>query len=98
AVQLQYWGSGMNPNGGTCPTIPSGVDASQPTGMLCKVTYPFNNPSGPAASSSYFYKTPTGNPQSTYAQLARIVDPGGATADFGYDDHARLNTLREALA
>lgn len=69
--------------GSTCPSAPSGFDASPPTGALCQVSY------WGGMDTRYFYKS---------GQLSRIVEAGGATTDFGYDGSGRLVTIRDPLA
>lgn len=68
--------------GATCPAAPAGFDANPPTGSLCKVSY------WDGTSTSYFYAA---------GQLARIVDPGGDTTDFGYTGGI-LTSVRDGLA
>lgn len=67
--------------GASCPTAPGGFDVSPPTGALCAVDY------WDGTSTSYFYEG---------GQLARIVDPGGATTDFGYAG-GLLTSVRDVL-
>ncbi len=70
--------------GGDCPAEPGGAgfDDDQPGGMLCRVRY------WDGTQTHLFYVA---------AQLARIVDPGGETTDFGYTG-GRLTAVRDSLA
>jgi len=65
-----------------CATPPSGFDDVPPPGELCQVTYP------DGSQTNLFYVS---------GQLARIVDPGGATTDFAYDGSGRLTKVRDPL-
>lgn len=69
--------------GATCPTAPSGFDTNPPTGSLCRVGY------WDGTHTAYHYKA---------GQLARIVDPGGVTTDFGYTVDGILGSVRDSLA
>jgi RHS repeat-associated protein len=83
---LHYWGDGTN----NCATPPAGFDTSAAPGLLCGVVYWSTDPSNPAVreATNVFYLN---------KQLARVVDPGGETTDFGYDGDAHLTMVREPL-
>ena len=66
----------------SCPTASGYV--TPPTDMLCKVAY-----TGFGGGSTDLYYS--GSP----AHLARLVNPGGATTDFGYDSLSRLISVRD---
>jgi len=68
--------------GGSCPSA-AGFDAA-PSYMLCKIDY---SAFGIGESDLYYLN----------GHLARIVDPGGATTDFGYDANGRIIAIRDAL-
>ncbi|MEA3075860.1 MAG: hypothetical protein QOF60_768, partial [Actinomycetota bacterium] len=70
---------------GTDPCPSAGGYQPVPSGMLCKVLY-----SGfrAGASTDLYYSN---------GQLARIVNPGGETTDFGYDAQGRMTALRDVL-
>ena len=63
-----------------CVAPPSGFDAlAAVPGMLCRAYY------WDGTYTSYFYNN---------GKLARIVDPGGVTTDFGYGTKGRVNSIR----
>lgn len=64
--------------GTTCPSAPGYT--TPPAGMLCEITYP-GHVAGQADTTQLFYLG---------GQLARIVDPGGETARFRYDEASGL--------
>jgi RHS repeat-associated protein len=66
-----------------CPTA-AGFDTTAPRDMLCKATY---SGFGGTATELYY----------SAGHLARIVNPGGETSDFGYDTSGRLISIRDAL-
>ena len=68
---------------GTCSTPPTGFDNPAPPGQLCKITYWDNS----TTDLHYLGR-----------RLARIVNPGGETTDFGYDASNRLSAIRDPLA
>jgi RHS repeat-associated protein len=81
-ITLSY----SNLNGGVatnCPSAPSGFDAYPAGGLLCKVHYWDNT------ETDLFYVN---------GQLGRIVDPGGATANFAYNASGLLTQVRDSLA
>ena len=67
----------------SCPTT-AGFDASAPADMVCKVSYAGF---GGGATELYY----------SGGHLARIVDPGGETTDFGYDPDGVINQVRAPL-
>lgn len=68
---------------GACPTPPAPFSAP-PSFLLCKVDY-----SAFAGGESDLYYS--------NGHLARIVNPGAATTDFGYDTSGRLTQIRDVL-
>jgi len=68
----------------TCPTPPAGF-AAPPADMLCQAAWP----DGTTTDLFYVGIAP--------GQLARVVNPGGATTDLGYDPTGRLATVRTPL-
>lgn len=67
-----------------CPTtIPAGLTAA-PSGRLCRISY---TEFGRGVSDLFY----------SGGHLARIVDPGGAVTDFGYNADGRLSTIRDVL-
>jgi large repetitive protein len=92
-VGFVYANSTTTGLGAACavPSSGSGLAsfATAPTGMLCRITYP-------DGSATQLYYDSNG-------QLARVVNPGNAVADFGYAWNStlgqyQLNQLRGALA
>lgn len=82
ATRLQYGG---NPNTGTTPcptTAPTGLVVA-PAGRLCQVKFW-------DGTDTVLWYYPNEN-------LARIVDPGAETTDFGYDSAGILATVRDPL-
>lgn len=67
-----------------CPSAVSGLDASAPTNMLCRIDY---SAFGSGTMDLYY----------SNGHLARIVQPGGATIDFGYDSTGLLRSVRDVL-
>jgi YD repeat-containing protein len=67
---------------GGCPSA-SGYDAA-PSAMLCKVDF---SAFGLGVSELYY----------SNKHLARILDPGAATTDFGYDTSGALTQIRDVL-
>jgi RHS repeat-associated protein len=57
--------------------------SAPPAGMLCKVAF------WDGTETDYFYSN---------GQIARVVNPGGATTDYGYDANANIITVRDPLA
>ncbi|HSX42815.1 MAG TPA: PA14 domain-containing protein [Candidatus Saccharimonadales bacterium] len=72
----------------SCPTSPSGFLASAPTNMVCATSSSDGN-----ITAFYYTTDSTGTPH-----LGRIVTPGGATTDYGYDTAGRITQVRDALA
>jgi large repetitive protein len=71
------------PNTSNCSTL---AGADQPAaGLLCQIIYPGHTTA--ADTTQLFYNTSS--------QLIRILNPGGATSDFGYDANGRLKELRD---
>lgn len=68
----------------TCPAAVSGFDANAPTNMLCRIDY---SAFGSGTADLYY----------SNGHLARIVQPGGATVDFGYDALGVLRSVRDVL-
>jgi RHS repeat-associated protein len=68
-----------------CPSPPNGLTGPPPN-MLCQAAY------WDGSMTNFFYSLPN-----LYGQLMRIVDPGGATTDFGYGTNGLLNTMRDPL-
>lgn len=71
--------------GTACP-VPAGF-AAPPPGMVCRIINP-NHIVGQPDTTQLFYNAA--------GQLTRIVDPGVAVSDFGYDSAGRLTTVRDA--
>jgi RHS repeat-associated protein len=67
-----------------CPIPPVGFDTVAPTDMLCKVSY-----GGFDCTDTRLYYSG--------GHLARVVNPGGATVDFGYDAAGLLVSVRDVL-
>jgi YD repeat-containing protein len=67
-----------------CPAPLAGYDATAPADMLCKVSY-----GGFDGTETRLYYSG--------GHLARIVNPGAATIDFGYDSAGLLRSIRNAL-
>lgn len=68
---------------GNCPPSPSGFDQFAPSGHLCEVNY------WDGSQTRLYYLG---------GRLSRVVEPGGATTDFGYDGVGRLSAIRDPLA
>jgi RHS repeat-associated protein len=81
SIALDY----ADPNNatGTCPSPPSGLSGA-PNYRLCKVDYSAFG----LGETDLFYSN---------GHLARIVNPGNATTDFGYDSNGKLSQIRDAL-
>ena len=74
-----------DPTSGTSNSCPSDAKYTAPPAyMLCKVDY---NAFG-AGETDLFYSN---------GHLARIVNPGSAITDFGYDSNGRLTKVRDVL-
>jgi RHS repeat-associated protein len=65
----------------SCPTPPAGFGAP-PADMLCQAAW------SDGTTTDLFYAS---------GQLARVVNPGGASTDLGYDIAGRLGTVRDPL-
>ena len=81
-VAMQYGRAGDACYSGI--TVPTGLASSAPADMLCKITYP-------DGTSSLLFYHPNG-------QLARMLDPGAETTDFGYNGTGKLSQVRDPLA
>ncbi|MGQ0824953.1 MAG: DNRLRE domain-containing protein, partial [Actinomycetota bacterium] len=64
-----------------CPTA-AGFDTTAPSDVLCKVTY---NSFGGGSTDLYY----------SNGNLARVVNPGAVTWDFGYDTDGKLTQVRD---
>jgi YD repeat-containing protein len=77
------WAKVLYSGDANCPSIPSGF-GSVPANMICDVITSDGN------TTQFVY--------STSGRLARLMLPGNAITDYGYDVSGRITQIRDALA
>ncbi len=81
-VTASRWGQLVYQGDSRCPAVPSGFDAP-PTAMLCAFVTSDGN------RTNFFYLR---------GQIARVVTPGNAVHDLGYDANGTLASIRDVAA
>lgn len=77
-----------------CPSVPAGFGAV-PANMICAVVTSDGTQSTPANLTN---GNVTQFAYSSAGRLARILLPGNAITDYGYDSYGRITQIRESLA
>ncbi|MBT2500799.1 hypothetical protein J7E25_17015 [Agromyces sp. ISL-38] len=88
ATSVGLSGSDTDGTGKACPTPSTGGYGAAPSEQLCRIIYP-GHVAGDDDTTKLLY--------STTGQLVRILDPGSASASFGYDINGRLSAIRNGL-